>query len=51
LLAKYINASFETFFWIWTTVNWIFSMIFFTIIVYYLKSRLEKTSAIVNPQP
>ena len=51
LLAKYINASFETFFWIWTIVNWIFSAIFLAIIIYYLKSRLEKTSAIVNPQP
>ncbi len=51
LLAKYINASFETFFWIWTIVNWIFSAIFLAIIVYYLKSRLDKTSAIINPQP
>ena len=51
MLAKYINASFEIFFWIWTIVNWIFSAIFLAIIVYYLKSRLEKTSAVINPQP
>ena len=51
VLAKYINASFEIFFWIWAAVNWIFSGIYLSILIIYLKSRLEKTSAIVNPQP
>ena len=49
MLANYINASFETFFWIWATVNWIFSGIYLSILIYYLKTQLEKTSAIVNP--
>ena len=51
VLAKYINASFEIFFWIWAAVNWIFSGIYLSILIIYLKSRLEKTSAIINPQP
>ena len=51
LFARYINASFETFFWLWAGVNWIFSGIYFSILILYLKFRLEKTSAVVNPQP
>ena len=51
LFARYINASFETFFWLWAGVNWIFSGIYLSILILYLKLRLEKTSAIVNPQP
>ena len=51
ILAKYIDASFEIFFWIWAAVNWIFSGIYLSILIVYLKSRLEKTSAIINPQP
>ena len=51
LFARYINASFETFFWIWAGVNWIFSGIYLSILILYLKLRLEKTSAVVNPQP
>ena len=51
VLAKYINASFEIFFWIWAAVNWLFSGIYLSILIIYLKSHLEKTSAIINPQP
>ena len=50
-LASYINASFENFFWIWAVVNWIFSGIYLSILIFYIKAKLEKTSAIVNPQP
>ena len=50
-LASYINASFEIFFWIWAVVNWIFSGIYLSILIFYIKAKLEKTSAIVNPQP
>ena len=50
-LASYINASFETFFWIWAAVNWVFSGIYLSILIFYIKFKLEKTSAIVNPQP
>ena len=50
-LASNINASFETFFWIWALVNWVFSGIYLSILIFYIKFKLEKTSAIVNPQP
>ena len=50
-LASYINASFEIFFWIWAVVNWIFSGIYLSILIFYIKAKLEKTSAIVNQQP
>ena len=28
-IAKYINASFETFFWLWVGINWFFSISYF----------------------
>ena len=48
-IAKYINASFDTFFWTWVGINWIFSISYFFIIIYYFKSRLDKSSAVVHP--
>ena len=48
-IAKYISASFNNFFWIWVTINWFFSMLYLMIVLYYLKSRLEKSSAVVHP--
>ena len=48
-IAKYINASFDTFFWTWVGINWIFSVSYFFIIIYYFKSRLDKSSAVVHP--
>ena len=50
-LASHISASFETFFWIWAGVNWVFSGIYLSILIFYIKFKLDKTSAIVNPQP
>ena len=50
-IAKYINASFETFFWIWVGANWFFSILYFLIVIYYLKSRLDKSSAVIQPSP
>ncbi len=50
-IAKYLNASFETFFWIWAAVNWIFSISYLSILIFYLKNKLYKLSTIVNPQP
>ncbi len=50
-IAKYFNASFETFFWIWAAVNWIFSISYLSILIFYLKNKLYKLSTIVNPQP
>ena len=48
-IAKYINASFDTFFWTWVGINWFFSISYFFIIIYYFKSRLDKSSAVVHP--
>tara|TARA_B100000989_G_scaffold291589_1_gene266248 strand:- start:9313 stop:10674 length:1362 start_codon:yes stop_codon:yes gene_type:complete len=50
-ISKYINASFEIFFYIWAVINWIFSLIYLGIIVLYLRVRLDKASAVINPQP
>ncbi len=48
-IAKYINASFDTFFWTWVGINWFFSISYFFIILYYFRSRLDKFSAVVQP--
>ncbi len=48
-IAKYINASFETFFWLWVGINWFFSISYFFIIVYYFKLKLNKSSTVVHP--
>ena len=50
-IAKHINASFSTFFWIWVGINWFFSISYFLIIIYYFKNRLNKSRAILNPSP
>ena len=48
-IAKYIGASFETFFWLWVGINWFFSISYFFIIIYYFKLKLNKSSAVVQP--
>ena len=48
-IAKHINASFETFFWIWVGINWFFSISYFFIIIYYFKIKLNKSGSVVHP--
>ena len=48
-IAKHIDASFETFFWIWVGINWFFSISYFFVVIYYFKVRLNKSSAVVHP--
>jgi len=48
-IAKFISASFDTFFWTWVIINWFFSISYFLLILYYFKSRLDKSSAVVHP--
>ncbi len=48
-IAKYMNASFETFFWLWVGINWFFSISYFFIIIYYFKLKLNKSSTVVHP--
>ena len=50
-IAKYFNASFDTFFWTWVGINWFFSISYFFIIIYYFKFRLDKSSAVIHPWP
>ena len=50
-LAKYISASFNTFFWIWVGINWFFSISYFLIVIYYFKKKLNKPSTVFNPTP
>ena len=51
LLAQKVNADFETFFWMWAVVNWIFSGLYFFFLIYYIKNKLEKFSTVTYPQP
>ena len=48
-IAKSVNASFENFFWLWVGINWVFSISYFFIIIYYLKIKLNKSGAVVHP--
>jgi len=48
-IAKYFSADFDTFFWTWVAINWFFSISYFIIILYYFRSRLDKSSAVVHP--
>ena len=48
-IAKHIDASFETFFWIWVGINWFFSISYFFVVVYYFKAKLNKSSAVIHP--
>ena len=48
-IAKHIDASFETFFWIWVGINWFFSISYFFVVIYYFKAKLNKSSAVVHP--
>ena len=41
-LAKYYSADFNTFFWMWVIFNWTYSLLYLSIVLYYLKNRLEK---------
>ena len=48
-IAKHIDASFETCFWILVGINWFFSISYFFVVVYYFKAKLNKSSAVVHP--
>ena len=48
-IAKYIDASFETFFWIWVCINWFFSISYFFVVIYYFKVKLNKFSTVIHP--
>ena len=49
--AKLYDASFDQFFWIWVIINWLFSTGYFLFTFNYMRSKLNKSGAVVNPQP
>ncbi len=50
-LAKYLSADFDTFFWLWFVFQWTLSILLFLYVSYYIKKKLDKSRAILNPQP
>ena len=50
-LAKYMSADFDSFFWLWFIFQWTLSLLLFVYVYYYIKKKLYKTGAILNPQP
>ncbi len=49
-LAKYLSADFDSFFWLWFIFQWTLSILLFSYVNYYIKKKLDKPSAILNPQ-
>ncbi len=49
-LAKYLSADFASFFWLWFIFQWTLSILLFSYVSYYIKKKLDKPSAILNPQ-
>ncbi len=50
-LAKYLSADFDSFFWLWFIFQWTLSILLFSYVSYYIKKKLDKPRAILNPQP
>ena len=50
-LAKYLSADYDTFFWLWFIFQWSISILLLLFVSFYIKRILEKSSAIINPQP
>ena len=48
-VATYFVADFNTFFWIWVISNWIFSVTLLFVVLYYIKKKLNKTGAVIQP--
>ncbi len=49
-LAKYLSADFDSFFWLWFIFQWTLSILLFSYVSYYIKKKLDKPSAVLNPQ-
>ena len=48
-VATYFVADFNTFFWIWVISNWIFSVTLLFVVLHYIKKKLNKTGAVIQP--
>ena len=45
-LAKYLSADFSSFFWLWAIFQWSVSLLLLLVVIYFMKYRLEKSSAV-----
>jgi len=45
-LAKYLSADFNSFFWLWAAFQWTLSLLLFVFVIYFIKYRLKKSSAV-----
>ena len=45
-LAKYLSADFNSFFWLWAMFQWSLSLLLLLFVVYFMKYRLKKSSAV-----
>ena len=50
-LAKSYNADFNSFFWLWVIFNWTYSLIYLSIVLYYLRNKLDKSRSVIKPRP
>ena len=48
-IAVYLTVSLNTFFWLWCISNIIYSSLLLIFVLYFLKIKLNKSSAIVQP--
>jgi len=46
-LAKHLSADFNSFFWLWAAFQWTLSLILLLFVIYFIKYRLKKSSAII----
>ncbi len=46
-LAKYLSADFNSFFWLWAAFQWTLSLLLLLFVIYFIKYRLKKSSAII----
>jgi len=46
-LAKYLSADFDSFFWLWAAFQWTLSLLLLLFVIYFIKYRLKKSSAVV----
>jgi len=46
-LAKHLSADFKSFFWLWAIFQWSLSLILLLFVIYFMKFRLKKSSAVI----
>jgi len=46
-LAKHLSADFNSFFWLWAAFQWSLSLLLLLFVIYFIKYRLKKSSAVI----